>query len=139
MIFVDSWAWIALAVTSDQFHGAAKKEHKRLKKRHIGYVTSNFVLSEVITYLYRKQKPTDAKAFIAAFLDAIEQGTYRLVEVSSQQFHNAWVLRQKYYDKPDISFVDLTSMVVMHDLGIIDVFTGDAHFQQVNLGFRLHP
>jgi len=40
---------------------------------------------------------------------------------------------------PDISFVDFTSMVVLRDLGIQDVFTGDAHFQQVNLGFRLHP
>jgi hypothetical protein len=29
-------------------------------------------------------------------------------------------------------------MVVMLDLGISDIFTGDAHFQQVNLGFRLH-
>jgi uncharacterized protein len=48
-------------------------------------------------------------------------------------------MRQKYHDKPDISFVDFTSMVVTQDLGITDVFTGDAHFQQVNLGFRLYP
>jgi len=28
---------------------------------------------------------------------------------------------------------------VMEDLGIDDIFQGDAHFQQVNLNFRLHP
>ena len=61
------------------------------------------------------------------------------MHVSSDQFRRAWDLRQRYDDKPDISFVDFTSMVVMQDLGITDVFTGDAHFQQVNLGFRLHP
>ena len=48
-------------------------------------------------------------------------------------------MRQKYQDKPGISFVDFTSMIVMQDLGIGDVFTGDAHFQQVGLGFRLLP
>jgi len=51
MIFVDTWAWVALAVTDDQYHGAAKKEHARLKKKRLRYVTSNFVLSEVITHL----------------------------------------------------------------------------------------
>jgi hypothetical protein len=30
-------------------------------------------------------------------------------------------------------------MVVMQDLGIVDVFTGDRHFEQVALGFRLLP
>jgi hypothetical protein len=30
-------------------------------------------------------------------------------------------------------------MVVMQAMGIVEVFTGDAHFQQVGLGFRLVP
>ncbi len=38
-------------------------------------------------------------------------------------------MRFKYHDKLDISFVDFTSMVVMQDLGISEVFTGDAHFR----------
>jgi len=62
-----------------------------------------------------------------------------LVHVSPQQFRRAWQLRQKYQDKPDISFVDFTSMVVMQDLGIVEIFTGDTHFQYVGLGFRLIP
>jgi len=48
-------------------------------------------------------------------------------------------MRQKYHDKPDISFVDFTSIVVKQDLGIIEVFSGDGHFQQVGLSFRLLP
>jgi predicted nucleic acid-binding protein len=139
MIFVDTWAWVALAVTSDQYHGAAKKERGRLKKKRLPYVTTNFVLGEVITHLYRKQRPAEAQAFINAILEAAAEGKHRLVELSSDQFRRAWQMRQKYHDKPDISFVDFTSMVVMQDLGITDVFTGDAHFQQVNLGFHLHP
>ena len=139
MIFVDTWAWVALAVDSDQYHGAAKKEHLRLKKKRRRYVTSNFVVSEVVTQLYRKQSCAQAQAFINAMLEAVEEGKHRLVEVSPPYFRRAWALRQKYHDKPDVSFVDFTSMVVMQDLGIQDVFTGDAHFRQVNLGFRLVP
>jgi predicted nucleic acid-binding protein len=69
----------------------------------------------------------------------VDAGTYQLVHVSPQQIRRAWDLRQKYHDKPDISFVDFTSMVVMQDLGLTDIFTGDAHFRQVGLGFQLFP
>ena len=48
-------------------------------------------------------------------------------------------LRLKLHDKPTISFTDLTSMVVMEELGINQVMTGDAHFSQVGLGFQLVP
>ena len=63
----------------------------------------------------------------------------RLKPGAWDQFRRAWTMRQKYHDKPDISFVDFTSMVVMQDLGIAEVFTGDDHFRQVNLGFQVVP
>ncbi len=69
----------------------------------------------------------------------MDAGVYVLVTLSPQQFRRAWQLRQKYHDKPDISFVDLTSMVVMQDLGITEVFTGDAPFLHVGMGCQPVP
>ncbi len=139
MIFVDTWAWVALADKSDPYHRKAKAAHKKLLRRKRRYVTTDYVLGEAITYLYPAIGAASARGFINTLLASADAGTYELVHVSPPQFRRAWQMRQRYHDKPDISFVDFTSMVVMQDLGISDVFTGDAHFQQVNLGFRLHP
>jgi predicted nucleic acid-binding protein len=139
VIFVDTWALVALACDDDRYHSAATKQHRRLLKKRRRYVTTNFVLTEVITHLYRRQPPVQAQQFMNALLAACQSGRYLLVEISADQFGRAWQMRQKYDDKPDISFVDFTSMIVMQDLGITEVFTGDAHFQQVGLGFRLVP
>ena len=103
------------------------------------YFTSDYVLSETITYLYDALPAVHARGFVNSLLISVDRGEYRLIHVSPQQFRRAWHMRQKYHDKPDISFVDFTSMVVMQDLGITDVFTGDVHFQQVGQGFRLLP
>jgi predicted nucleic acid-binding protein len=97
------------------------------------------VLGETITYLYDALSAASAQGFINTLLAAIDAGVYQLEHVSPLQFRRAWQIRQKYQDKPDISFVDFTTMVVMQDLGILDIFTGDNHFRQVTLGFRLHP
>ena len=139
MIFVDTWAWVALADRSDAHHGQAKRQHQELVSMRRPYVTSDYVLSELITYLYDALPAVHAAAFINSLLDAVDRGVYRLVHLSDDQFRRAWRLRQKFHDKPDISFVDFTSMIVMQDLGINDVFTGDAHFRHVGLGFRLLP
>ncbi len=52
-------------------------------------------------------------------------------------FVDTWAWLALAYKKDP--FVDFTSMVVMQDLRITEVFTGDAHFQQVGLGFSLLP
>lgn len=139
MIFVDTWAWVALALKRDQHHGRVKVQHRTFQRAHRQYVTTDFLLSEVIAHLYTTLTTDQAQSFINNLLVSADTGTYQLVHVSAQQFRRAWELRQRYHDKPDISFVDFTSMVVMQDVGIRDIFTGDIHFQQVNLGFRLLP
>jgi len=49
----------------------------------------------------------------------------------------AWMLRKKLHDKPFISFTDLTSFILMKELSIKKVFTGDTDFEKVNMGFQL--
>lgn len=139
MIFVDTWAWVALADRSDQYHHQAKQRHQEFVALQRPYVTSDYVVGETITYLYDALPAIHAQAFIDSLLAAVDRGDYRLVHLSEEQFRRAWQMRQKYHDKPDISFVDFTSMIAMQDLGITDVFSGDAHFEQVGLGFRLVP
>jgi len=113
MIFLDAWAWIALADKSDPYYRKAKTLHKKLTRARRHYVTSDYVLGEAITYLYDALSPAQAQGFINTVLAAADAGTFLLVHVSPTQFRRAWKMRQKYHDKPDISFVDLTSMVVM--------------------------
>jgi predicted nucleic acid-binding protein len=139
MIFVDTWAWVALALKLDQHHQKAKQQHKVFLRAKRQYATTDYVLTEVIAHLYTTLPAIKAQSYVNSILVAADQGTYRLVHVSPQQFRQAWQMRQKYNDKPEISFVDFASMTVMQDLGIEEVFTGDAHFHQVGLGFRLHP
>jgi predicted nucleic acid-binding protein len=121
VIFIDTWAWVALASKHDQHHRRARAQHKALQKSPSRYVTSDFVLSEVIAHLYTTLTARQAQAFINAILGAADSGNYDFVHVSPLQFRRAWQMRQKYHDKPDISFVDFTSMVVMQDRGISEV------------------
>jgi predicted nucleic acid-binding protein len=74
----------------------------------------------------------------AVFLD-IKAGHIGLERVDDDRFNNAWLIRSLFRDKPEISFTDLTSFVVMRDLDIIRAFTRDHHFKMVNLGFEIWP
>lgn len=138
-VLVDSWAWVALAARHDEHHADATAQHSRFRKEGVRYLTTDFILSEVATLLFRILTFEQASKFVSTVLRAIHDGEYSLVHVSPSQFQAAWTMRLMYQDKPDISFVDFTSMVVMQDAGINEVFTGDVHFRQVNRGFVLYP
>ena len=64
---------------------------------------------------------------------------YVLDEVITSLFNYAWMLRNVYRDKADMSFTDLTSFVLMKELNISRAFTGDHHFEMTNLGFDIWP
>jgi uncharacterized protein len=139
LVFVDTWAWLALALRRDQHHEAAKVQHSAFVATGRQYLTTDYVLTELITQLYRDLPAAQAEEFLVAVFAAVESEQYRLERISSDRFEAAWQLRRRYADKPTILFVDFTSFVVMRELGIEDVFTGDAHFQKVNMGFKAHP
>lgn len=102
-------------------------------------MTTDYVLSEVITRLSTQIMPEVTMRFVDAILKSERDNLISLEYISPIRFQSALALRRRFRDKPRISFVDLTSMAVMSELQITDVFTGDTHFSQVGMGFRLLP
>jgi predicted nucleic acid-binding protein len=103
------------------------------------YLTTDFVINELISSLFARAPFDEARRFVDGLFLSFERGRHQLVFVTPDQFHEAYRLRLTFHDKLDISFVDLTSMAVMRDQGITEVFTGDIHFRRVGMGFRLYP
>lgn len=135
-IFVDTWGWLALADPRDACHSEAAECYREYGKRVGGVVTSNFVLDETFTLLFRRRPFEEALRFSAGLL---ESQYIRIESVTEQRFKRAYELRRRFFDKPRISFTDLSSMAVMMELKIFDILTGDEHFSQVGLGLRRIP
>ena len=137
-LFLDTWGWLVLADAKDPAHADAVSE----RRRHSApgrLVTTDYVLDETFTRLYSRCSFAVARQFSEAVFSA-EKGTLLKIErITPERFAVAYRWRARYRDKPAISFTDLTSFVVMKELGIRNVLTADAHFTQVHLGFRRLP
>jgi len=139
LVFVDTWAWLALSNRKDVHHELARKSYDEIKTAGYRLVTSDYVLDEVITALFRNVTFANAVQFVESLFAAINGNQIKLERITEARFKVAWSLRKRYQDKPDISFTDLTSFVLMQELVINKVFTGDSHFESVNLGFEIIP
>ncbi|PSQ98233.1 MAG: nucleic acid-binding protein [Bacteroidetes bacterium QS_9_68_14] len=101
--------------------------------------TTDYVLDETITLLFRRLSFSEADASLEKIEAAEQSGYLRIEHIGPARFDRAKALRRKYQDKSDISFTDFSSMSVMDELKIEDVLTEDAHFEHVGMGFRCWP
>jgi uncharacterized protein len=138
-LFVDTWGWLTL-------HDRRESRHKEVstfwKELRIGgglLYTTDYILVETYTTLFKRLDSHRAKKAMQELEQNILVGSLQLVWMTPQRFEQTKRLRLKYQDKPKISFTDLSSMVVMQELGIDWVLTGDAHFEHVGMGFQLKP
>ena len=138
-IFVDTWGWMALGDEKDQhFQSVSEVVWERFDKG-TRFFTSNFVLGEAITLIYTHCGGRKGEQIVDKLFQMLGSRQFQAEEITRERFQKALELRRRFRDKSKISFTDLTSMVVMRDLGITDILTADRHFLQVNLGFRLVP
>ncbi len=134
-LFVDTWGWVVVADRSDPGHEAAT-EIFRQARRSGGAVTSNFILDETFTLLFKRRPYEDAWHFTT---DVVRSPFIDIQEVTRARFSRTIDLRKQFADKPRISFTDLSTMAIMVELRITDILTADRHFTQVGLGFRALP
>jgi len=138
MLFIDTWGWMAMMDRRDSNHEIATAIALTALET-TGICTTNFVLSETITFLFSRHGAGGGEDALDRLLDLTKHPEVQLQQITPDRFQAAIALRRKYSDKPKISFADLTSMAVMKELRIMDVLTKDRHFANVNMGFHLLP
>jgi predicted nucleic acid-binding protein len=96
--------------------------------------TTDFVLDETYTLLFKRLPFSQAEASMLLLDKAVLNGQIQLVWITPERFSQTQVLRLKLQDKPNISFTDLSTMIVMAELGIVDILTGDSLPDSFNIG-----
>ena len=137
-LLVDTWGWLALRDKGDAQHREAVSAFEE-ELRAGRVVTTDFVLDETFTLLFRRLAAQKARESVEFLMEAVEAGSVVLVPISALRFREAVKLRLKFRDKPEISFTDFTSMVVMRELQVKRILTEDRHFVQAGLGFERVP
>jgi predicted nucleic acid-binding protein len=129
-VFVDSGAWIALALTRDRLHAQAREQWERLQGVGAALHTSVPVVIETFTFLDRNAHRDVA----LAWRDAIYRPrTAKIVPCELRDLHLSW----EYFRRPDLhrlSAVDATSFAIMRRMRIHLAYTFDHHFAVA--GFR---
>jgi predicted nucleic acid-binding protein len=137
--FIDTWAWLVLASDHDPAFSAVSTLLADAANRPGAWVTTDYVLDETLTRLFAAVPFLKARRFAEGIFQASESGLVKIERVTPERFQAAWELRLRYRDKPRISFTDLTSFVVMKEMRLTNVISGDAHFEHAGLGFRRIP
>ncbi|HHY99175.1 MAG TPA: PIN domain-containing protein [Firmicutes bacterium] len=138
-IFIDTWGWIVLGHRKDPHHQLVSSLYKSLRTAGALVYTSDYVIDELITLLFRREIPDEAFRFVERILSAAAQGFLIIERISPEQFAKAWELRLRFKDKPQISFTDFTTMIVMQERQIEQVLTDDKRFTWVGMGFKILP
>ncbi len=125
--FVDSWGWVALAVSDDPEHGLSESLIRRLQTEGALLVTSNLVVAESLTRLRYDFGLPAALDLLATIELLVESRSASVLFVDEPLWSQAvaWFRR---YDDQRFSMVDCTSFAIMEALGITTALTADRHF-----------
>jgi predicted nucleic acid-binding protein len=136
-VFIDTWAWFTLCSSDEARHEALKAHYRGWIDKGQRLVTTDWILAESGALIFKRVPFERAKDFFNIVFDSMRCGELQIERISEKRFNEVWKLRLKLKDKPDISFVDLSSFVVMKELSISRVATADQHFAHVGMGFVL--
>jgi predicted nucleic acid-binding protein len=130
-VFVDSGAWIALALTRDPLHTQAREQWDLLRGAGGKLHTSVPVVIETFTFLDRNANRDVALTWKESIN---ESGAVRILPCELRDLEQSW----EYFRRADLyklSAVDATSFAIMKRARIRLAYTFDHHFAVV--GFRL--
>jgi predicted nucleic acid-binding protein len=132
--FVDTGAWIALSSQKDAFHSRAR-EFFRTIARDTKLMTSNYVISETVTYLAYHKARAAALTLWRAVEESERSGLLDLVWVTPAVHRQAWEVF-RHYDDQTFSFCDCASIAISQEKRVDYVFGFDSDFLKAGLDLR---
>lgn len=130
-VFVDMMGWFSLLNARDSFHEPARAAMKRFRSDRVPLVTSDYVADETATLL----KMRGAERVLDQFFAALDESkALTLTFIDRERFREGQRMFLKQRDH-GYSFTDVTSFVVMRELGLRRAFTHDRHFREA--GFEV--
>jgi predicted nucleic acid-binding protein len=130
-VFVDSGAWIALALSRDPLHAQAREHWDLLQGAGARLHTSIPVVIETFTFIDRNANRDVALAWKQSIY---RRSLTRILACERRDLEQSW----EYFRWPGLhklSAVDATSFAIMKRARIRVAYTFDHHFAMV--GFRL--
>ena len=130
LVFIDTGAWIAMALTRDPLHGRAREAWERLESAGVKFRTSVPIILETFTFLERNATRDVALSWKDR-LSTLER--FKILECTKKDLGAAW----EYFKRRDLhklSAVDATSFVLMKRERIRVAFAFDHHFAVAGFG-----
>ena len=136
-LFVDTSGWASYFDRSQPSHTAAGIIYRRALTDGRRFVTTNYVLIELVALLTRPLNIP--RQTLLAFVDALRAAPHvEIVHVSPELDKRGWGLLKSRADKA-WSLVDAVSFVVMQDRGLSEALSTDHHFEQAGFTRLLKP
>jgi predicted nucleic acid-binding protein len=130
-VFVDSGAWIALALSRDPLHARAREQWDRLQGAGAKLHTSVPIVIETFTFLDRNANRDVALTWKESIY---KPGIVYVLPCQLRDLEQSWEFFRRA-DLHKLSAVDATSFAIMRRTRIRLAYTFDHHFAVV--GFRL--
>ena len=132
-LFIDTSGWMAMADSKDPLHVTSLDTRDHWLEKDGILTTSNYVLDEMLT-LIRMRLGIDA---METWWTMVSESPRCKVEWISPERAEKAVRWYFGWKDQSFSFTDCTSFIVMRELGIEKVLTGDRHFRTA--GFQALP
>ncbi|NJL59140.1 MAG: type II toxin-antitoxin system VapC family toxin, partial [Desulfobacteraceae bacterium] len=99
--------------------------------------TTDYVLDETFTMLFKRLPPPKAESSLKLILNSLKAGEFYMEWITPERFIRSWKLRQKLRDKLQFSFTDVSSIIIMQELGIRRILTENSYFASADTGFEI--
>lgn len=136
-LFMDTWGWLVLRDQSHSKHGLLAGFLKSFLVSGGSLYTTDYVLDETFTMLFTRLPSSKAESSLKLIVNSLKAGEFFMEWITPERFIRSWKFRQKLRDKLRFSFTDVSSMIIMQELGIYKILTENSYFASADLGFEI--